>query len=123
MLKLIPLRIPCGWQMLENSLFDPHLSTPEELEPYLDEDIMQIKCTQRDLLVDVGWYGNRNSGMYALHVFRGDWHGEELCVYDTKNIESLVKAIELVLSYCGENFVELLTNVAGGKVNADAARD
>ena len=42
---------------------------------YFKEDMLQLKHTRFNRILDVGWYpeGNLQHGEYCLHLHEGDW--------------------------------------------------
>jgi len=100
---LQPLRVPSGWKIEFNSLFEidpvPDLIPPDHHSWFFKEDLLQMKNEDRNRLLDVGWFpdGNLERGEYAVHIHEGDWHGCLLHEFRTQNRLSVVAEIERLL--------------------------
>lgn len=58
-----------------------------------------MKCEFRDRLLDVGWYGspsNVETG-YGLVVYQGDFRGQQLVEFRTRDHAELVSEVERLL--------------------------
>ena len=101
---LQPLRVPAGWQVeYNNGLYE--VDPLPELVPEADrwwvfkQDMLQMKHTRHDRLLDLGWYpeGDLAGGRYGLVVHEGDFRGRCLHKFDTRNRHELVAEIERLL--------------------------
>jgi hypothetical protein len=63
------------------------------------QDILQIQNPNRNRLLDVGWYPERDlvTGQFGLVVYEGDFHGKLLHEYSTRDRKTLVAEIERLL--------------------------
>ena len=97
------LRIPAGWKIEYNSLFEidplPDLIPTDHHSWFFKEDMLQMKHQDGDRLLDVGWYpdGDLERGEYAVHIHEGDWHGRLLHEFRTRDRRALVAEIERLL--------------------------
>jgi hypothetical protein len=101
---LQPLRIPAGWLVqYNNGLYE--IDPNPELIPELDrwwlfkEDMLTLWHERRNRLLDVGWYpeGNLEDGHYGLVMYEGDFTGELLYEFQTRDRIALVAEIERLL--------------------------
>ncbi|BAZ36598.1 hypothetical protein NIES4101_25170 (plasmid) [Calothrix sp. NIES-4101] len=111
---LQPLRIPAGWLIqYNNGLYE--IDPNPELIPEADrwwvfkEDMLQIRHSLRNRLLDVGWYpeGNLEEGHYRLVMYEGDFTGELLHEFQTSDRMVLVAEIERLLREINLNCDEL----------------
>ncbi len=100
---LQPLRIPEGWRVQYNDLYEINPDsniTPEDDETwFFKEDLLQIMHPRLKRLLDVGWYptGNLIDGSYMLVIYEGDFNGRLLHQFRTKSRLDLVAEIERLL--------------------------
>ena len=101
---LQPLRIPAGWAVAYNDgLYeidpDAKLIPRDKHLWFFKEDMLQLKHSQSDRRIDVGWFpsGDLDKGEYALHVHKRDWRGPLLHEFRTRNRRSLVAEIERIM--------------------------
>jgi hypothetical protein len=89
---LQPLRIPAGWLVqYNNGLYE--IDPNPELIPEADrwwifkEDMLTLWHSLRNRLLDVGWYpeGNLEEGHYGLVMYEGDFTGELLHEFQTRD--------------------------------------
>lgn len=97
-----PLRIPAGWVVEYNQLFE--LDPSSELDSdrasaFFKQDLLQLTNPRLDWLVDVGWYpdGDMTEGAFRLVVQQGDFRGERLHEFHTSSRRELVLEMERVL--------------------------
>ncbi len=94
---LQPLRIPAGWLVEYNDLREADAS-PRSIEAaWLREDLLQLKHPRAGLLLDVGWYGDAESGEFAVYVQDGDFHGRCLHEFRSRDRLSVVAEVERLL--------------------------
>jgi len=100
---LQPLRIPAGWKIAYNALFEidpaPDQIPPDHHSWFFREDMLQAQHQDFDRLLDVGWYpdGDLEHGEYALHVHQGDWvTGRLLHEFRTRDRRLLVAELERI---------------------------
>jgi hypothetical protein len=90
---LQPLRIPAGWVVQYNDLREADPS-PQSIEALLlREDLLQLRHPKAGVLVDVGWYGDAESGEFAVYVQAGDFRGD--CLHEFRSRERLVVVAEV----------------------------
>lgn len=106
MKKLQPLRIQSGWQVCYNTFkeLDPKELKDENDENWwnLDEDLLQLENSSKDLILDLGWYGGHhlNSGVYKLYLIQNLDLENPLVVFISKDkYEVTTKIEELMKSY------------------------
>ena len=99
--RLQPLRIPTGWTVEYNGLYemDPPDVAEDDWDTFLSEDLLQMKQEHFNRLLDVGWYrsGNPVDGAYGLVVYEGDFRGKLLFELRTADRAQLVSEIERLL--------------------------
>ncbi len=74
---LLRLRIPTGWAVLRHGLTDIN---PDELasdsklwQSHFKQDLLQLKCREKNLLLDVEWFPETDpAGHYALKLIKDD---------------------------------------------------
>ena len=114
MAKLIPLRIPQGWAVLENSFYDEEMKLGEDglIENYLafKEDILWIQKStynnektyfvdMKGYSLDLGWYPDMDpKGEYKVVLLKGDWNNVLLEFKSTEKAR-IVKFIEACLEH------------------------
>ncbi len=106
---LQPLRIPTGWVVSYNRLFeldpDPSILSHDEAVAFFGEDLLQFTRPSSNWLVDVGWYphGDLAEGGYRLVVYEGDFRGRLLHEFATRSRMELVTELERVLAVAGSH--------------------
>src|SRR4051812_626805 len=90
---LQPLRIPAGWVVEYNDLREADPSPQSIDASLLREDLLQLKHPGTGVLVDVGWYGDAESGEFAIFVQAGDFRGERL--HESRSRDRLVVVAEV----------------------------
>ncbi len=95
---LLALTVPPGWVVEYNdlSIADPDdASAPDEL---FREDLFQAA---REFpvarVVDVGWYGNRESGMFTVQCVEPDFTGVVLEIVRARSIEAVARELVRIL--------------------------
>lgn len=101
---LQPLRIPTGWHVeYNNGLYeiDPLSREVSAENQWLlfKEDMLQLKQPHFNRLLDLGWYpeGDMVEGCYRLVVYNGDFRGQRLHQFQTRDRATLVAEIERLL--------------------------
>lgn len=94
---LQPLRIPAGWMIKYNDLREADPSPQSYDALLLREDLLQLKHSMTGVLVDVGWYGDAELGELAIHVYRGDFSGEHLHEFRSRDRHAFIAEIERLL--------------------------
>ena len=115
MVKLIPLRIPQGWTVLENSFYDDEeiiIGKDGWIENYLahKEDILCIqKSTYNNekgyfidmdnYTIDLGWYPDMDpKGAYKLVLLKSSWDNR-LLEFKSKDKEEIKRVLEACLDH------------------------
>ena len=97
---LQPLRIPAGWMMLYNDFREADPSPQSIAGQVLRDDLLQIKHPRSDILIDVGWYGDADSGRFSISVQEGDFRGRCLHEFHSRDRPRVVAEVErLLLAY------------------------
>lgn len=96
---LQPLRIPAGWVVEYNDLREADASPQSIDAAWLREDLLQLKHLRAGVLVDVGWYGDAESGEFAVYVQDGDFHGGRLHEFRSRDRLAVVAEIERLLRW------------------------
>ncbi|MEK3789132.1 hypothetical protein [Paenibacillus sp. FSL K6-1230] len=108
-IKLLPLRFPSSWEISYNTLveLDPSDLKEDDENKWRNftEDLLQVKHTKYNILLDVGWYPEGDpQGLYGIELIKDfDW-ANPLVTFDTKNISDLVEKIEFLLWQVGEGY-------------------
>jgi hypothetical protein len=91
------IRVPAGWMVEYNDLreVDP---SPQSIDSLLlREDLLQLRHPWADVLIDVGWYGDAESGEFAVYVQAGDFRGERLHEFHSRDRLAVVTEVERLL--------------------------
>ena len=106
---LQPLRVPGGWHVAyNNALYEvdplPELVPEEDRWWVFKQDMLQMTHPWSNRLLDLGWYpeGNLVSGQYGLAVYDGDFQGQLLHEFGTREHLVLVAEIERLLAAVSE---------------------
>jgi hypothetical protein len=109
--RLVPLRIPSGWEVRFNNLVElrsPTTLTEEERDAYLSQDLLLLRSTAPEpgpsagFVLDVGWTPDGSlDGAYRLRVGR-EAGGEPQVRLDSVHVEIVRDAIELCLNRLNE---------------------
>ena len=83
--------IPEGWSVTYQhpSLHDEHWER--------EEDLFQLRHATLDRLIDLGWYQTE----FAIFVFQGDFHGEQLAEFRTTEQATAFQALHSLLKVWG----------------------
>ncbi|MFP3389461.1 hypothetical protein [Brevibacillus sp. SIMBA_040] len=108
--KLVPLRIPTGWNVTLNSFreVNPDQFLTEDFEFCWDfgEDILQLKNESRNRILDLGWYPSFNpKGNFRLLLIemfdapdkQTDSWEKPLVQFESRDIEEIQRTIEHIL--------------------------
>lgn len=79
-----------------HQLFNVNPGHPEA-EDHLVEDLLQVRNTALDLLIDVGWYGPLNgedAGSFRAELFRGDFHGAQVASFASRSLEEVIAKVQ-----------------------------
>jgi hypothetical protein len=105
--RLQPIRIPTGWLVSYNQLFEldpnPTVLDRDAALAFFKQDLLQFTRPGCNRMVDVGWYpeGDLKDGKYGLVVYEGDSRGRLLHKYYTRSRAELVVELERVLDAAG----------------------
>lgn len=107
--RLQPLRIPSSWEVSYNSLeeLDPKELGTEKSEKWFNftEDLLQIKNTRYNIVLDVGWYPEADpAGSYGLELIKNSDWSSPLVSFSTSDKNKLIDQIELLLWQVGEGY-------------------
>lgn len=100
---LQPLRIPTGWTVAYNGLYEIDPSADEVPEDKqcaaFKQDMVQMRNEHWNRLLDLGWYpeGDMEAGQYRLVVYEGDFHGRLLHEFSGRDRIALIAEIERLL--------------------------
>jgi hypothetical protein len=105
-----PLRITSGWRVaMRNHFFeiDPSPELVRNLTLF-NQTMLVLKHDQRGHLLDLGWSEELEfeSGEYALTVYEGDYDGEVVYAFRSKDRMEIVRKIEAVLEMVS-NYMDL----------------
>src|SRR5947209_4319067 len=100
---LQPLRIPAGWVVEYNDFREADPSAHSIETFLLCEDLLQLRHPKAGLLVDVGWYGNAESGEFAVFVQAGDFQGDRLHEFRSRDRLVIVVEVERLLRSPGHD--------------------
>lgn len=94
---LQPLIVTTGWRVEYHQFFalEPTLEQVEGHELWFKEDMFQARNEHRNRLLDLGWYpeGNFATGSFGLVLYKGDFHGELLAEFRSKDRAEVVSTI------------------------------
>ena len=95
--ELQPLRLQAGWTVEYNNFSEYDMNIHGKKDYYeLNEDLLQLKHTKADIVVDLGWYPSHkcDEGSYILYLVK-DYNWEKpLEKVDTQDKQEVIKAIE-----------------------------
>jgi hypothetical protein len=101
---LQPLRVPAGWVMAYNNGLweidpDPALVPEDERWVIFKEDMLQMRHTRANRLLDLGFVpeGDLENGQYKLVLYEGDFRGLLIHEFRTRDRVALVAEIERLL--------------------------
>ena len=94
---LQPLRIPAGWVVQYNDFREADPSPQSIDADLLREDLLQLKHPGTGILVDVGWYGDADSGEFAIYIQKGDFRGKRLHEFRSRDRLLVVTEVERLL--------------------------
>ncbi len=100
-MKLQDLQISQGWFISYNQFYniEPSKNTVENIDTYLNEDILQFKHDANNRLIDLGWNPELDweKGAFTLVVYEGDFCGKLLYELRTKDKAKVVAEINRIL--------------------------
>lgn len=94
---LQPIRIPAGWLVGHNDFREADPPPSPADADWLREDLLQLKHPKAGILVDVGWYGDVESGEFAILVHEGDFSGARLHEFRSRDRLEVVAELERLL--------------------------
>ncbi len=70
--RLQPLRLQAGWKIEYNDFTEYDIAIHGENDLFeLREDLLQLRCEQESLIIDLGWYPNHDAnGNYILMLVK-----------------------------------------------------
>lgn len=114
MLKLQPLRIPAGWEIVYNKFLETDVEEhTENSDIWIDltEDILYLKRKNKQYMIgiDLGWYPDMEpSGAFHIKVIVDENWSDPIRKYTTRKSKKVVDIIEdLLLRYCSDYNVSL----------------
>jgi hypothetical protein len=100
---LQPLRLPAGWIVEYNDFREVDPPGGSVGSDWLREDLLQLKHAATGILIDVGWYGEGDSGEFAVYIKEGDFHGKCLGELRSRDRQHVVAEVErLLLAHSGD---------------------
>ena len=109
MLKLQPLRIPAGWEVVLNKFLEIDVEDcPIGNENWMDftEDIAYLRRKNKkyNVGIDLGWYPDTDpNGAFHVKVIIDENWEKPIMDYVTRDRKEAVKVIEdLLLRYCSD---------------------
>jgi hypothetical protein len=104
--KLQPLRIQTGWKVCFNAFIemDPQELIDDDDENWweFNEDLLQLENSDKNLILDLGWYGERNlkSGFFKINLIHNlNWDNPLVEFISKKKDEIIDKIEEYMKSY------------------------
>ena len=100
MKKLQPLRIQTGWKVTFNSFIelDPQELIDDDDENWweFNEDLLQLENSDKNLILDLGWYGERNlnSGFFKINLIQNFNWEKPLVEFISKEKNEIIDKIE-----------------------------
>ncbi len=114
MLRLQPLRIPAGWEVVFNKFLEIDIEDwPEDDENWFDftEDITYLrrKSRKHNIGIDLGWYPDIDpQGAFHVMVILDENWEKPVREYVTRERKEVVEIIEdLLLRYCSDMNMEI----------------
>ncbi len=99
---LQPLRVPGGWHVMHNTFREPN---PDQMLKSVDrwdftEDLFQAVHSRFNRLIDLGWYpsGDLANGSFLIVLYAGDFHGELLHQFRSRDHSEVTAEIERLLA-------------------------
>ena len=100
--ELQPLRIQAGWSVEYNNFSEYDMSVHDEEDCYeLNEDLLQLKYTGANIIIDLGYYPAHScdEGNYILYLVKDcDWE-KPLEKVMTRDKKEVIKTIEKWVCY------------------------
>lgn len=100
--ELQPLRIQAGWSIELNNFSEYDMSVHGEEDYYeLNEDLLQLKYTGANIIIDLGYYPAHScdEGNYILYLVKDcDWE-KPLEKVMTRDKKEVIKTIEKWVCY------------------------
>lgn len=100
--ELQSLRIQAGWSIAYNNFSEYDMSIHGEEDCYeLNEDLLQLKHTRANIIIDLGWYPPHScdKGNYILYLIKNyDWENP-LDKVMTRDKKEVIKTIEKWVCY------------------------
>ena len=100
--KLQPFKVPADCRIIKNDFttYDPEKEFDEDFSlNSLTEDLLQLEFKNKDIVVDLGWYGDsgKNQGTFKIYVIKGsDWENQ-IKVHESKHQKIITQQLELIL--------------------------
>jgi hypothetical protein len=87
------LRVPQNWHVTYNDVRQVDFS--EDTGAYFREDLLQARCPQTDVLIDLGWYPDGDpAGRFIVYAFLRDFHGKQLLRAEAASRDEAVTILE-----------------------------
>jgi hypothetical protein len=95
------IRVPVGWVVDFNDLFQVEASSESYERGFLKEDLLQLRHIETNAFIDVGWYGaGPPEGQFGIHVHEKDFTGLLLEEHQTASRPAMIAMLEeLLLKY------------------------
>lgn len=112
MLKLQPLRIPAGWEVILNKFLEFDMEDEDgETWINLTQDITYLKRKNRQYVVgiDLGWYPDLDpKGAFHIQVIINENWSDPVLEFITRDRKEVADIIEnLLIKYCDDYAVHL----------------
>lgn len=95
-LRLQALRVTSGWRIDYHAFYDVPLTRANVQAGIQKQNLLQAKHDRHDILLDLGFVpeGDFKRGAYKLAVYRGDFTGELLHAFSSREKRRIVAEIE-----------------------------
>lgn len=88
-------RIPAGWLVDYNQLYDMPFDHPMAWSVVCKDTLLMLRHVRRDVLVGLSWTPPEDpNGGYLLRVFKGDYCGQELHRFESRDRAAVIGEIE-----------------------------
>lgn len=95
-----PLRLLGGWTIEFNNFYECEPDNCNDFWSVLNEDLLKLKYTKFDLILDLGWYPNGDKeGKYVLELILNCNWKKPLEIFESRRTKEVVEKIELWTNY------------------------
>lgn len=105
---LQPLRISCGWEIIQNKFIDIEPSSiideDDKLWFHFTEDILQLRHKERNIIIDLGWYPDiEPTGNYRVVAVKDEDWENPIDRFESRSKEEITAKIEQLIKKFSQN--------------------